>query len=186
MSEVKRHSVSGYGRQDICYNDPEGEFVYYEDYAALQQNLNAAEAKLAAAKAVKENWKNRAWTAEEQLTEQQQKLSALAAENAGLKHAMSVTLEHVSVMDAGQAGVAAMIINDALHNSETPATDAYLNSVRADAVQALWDESLNDVGQVLQEIRAYDDASEAAGIVHSEIHERVRDFAAQLRSGEAK
>ncbi|MGK3409307.1 hypothetical protein ACSLOF_26505, partial [Escherichia coli] len=42
---------------------------------------------------------------------------ALAAENAGLKHAMAVTLEHVSVTDAGQAGVAAMIINDALHHS---------------------------------------------------------------------
>ncbi|EOT7261067.1 ead/Ea22-like family protein, partial [Escherichia coli] len=41
--------------------------------------------------------------------------AALAAENAGLKHAMAVTLEHVSVTDAGQAGVAAMIINDALH-----------------------------------------------------------------------
>ncbi|HHG3854767.1 TPA: hypothetical protein ACPWBQ_005474, partial [Escherichia coli] len=47
------------------------------------------------------------------------KCAALAAENAGLKHAMAVTLEHVSVTDAGQAGVAAMIINDALHHSET-------------------------------------------------------------------
>lgn len=66
---------------------------------------------------------------------------------------------------------------------KSPATDAYLNSVRANAVQALWDDSLNDVGQVLAEIRAYDDASEAAGIVHSEIKERVEDFAAQLRAG---
>lgn len=54
-----------------------------------------------------------------------EKFSALAAENAGLKHAMAVTLEHVSVTDAGQAGVAAMIINDALHHSETPTTDAF-------------------------------------------------------------
>ncbi|ECU3494454.1 ead/Ea22-like family protein, partial [Salmonella enterica subsp. enterica serovar Heidelberg] len=54
------------------------------------------------------------------------KLAALVAENAGLKHSMAVTLEHVSVTDAGQAGVAAMIINDALHHSETPATDAFL------------------------------------------------------------
>ncbi len=56
-----------------------------------------------------------------------------AAENAGLKHAMAVTLEHVSVTDAGQAGVAAMIINDALHHSETPATDAFLAEIRAAA-----------------------------------------------------
>ena len=62
-----------------------------------------------------------------------EKFSALSAENAGLKHAMSVTLEHVSVTDAGQAGVAAMIINDALHHSETPATDAFLAEVKTEA-----------------------------------------------------
>ncbi|ENP6936590.1 hypothetical protein ACD479_004799, partial [Escherichia coli] len=62
-----------------------------------------------------------------------EKFSALAAENAGLKHAIAVTLDHVSVTDAGQAGVAAMIINDALHHSETPATDAFLAEIRAEA-----------------------------------------------------
>ncbi|EQC4398432.1 ead/Ea22-like family protein [Escherichia albertii] len=66
-----------------------------------------------------------------------EKFSALAAENAGLKHAMAVTLEHVSVTDAGQAGVAAMIINDALHHSETPTTDAFLAEVRAQAFNDL-------------------------------------------------
>ncbi|WP_105279751.1 MULTISPECIES: hypothetical protein [unclassified Escherichia] len=65
------------------------------------------------------------------------KFAALAAENAGLKHAMAVTLEHVSVTDAGQAGVVAMIINDALHHSETPATDAFLAEVRAEAFNDL-------------------------------------------------
>ncbi|EFJ7513067.1 hypothetical protein AW766_002628 [Escherichia coli] len=65
-----------------------------------------------------------------------EKFSALAAENAGLKHAMVVTLEHVSVTDAGQAGVAAMIINDALHHSETPTTDAFLAEVRAHDLNA--------------------------------------------------
>ncbi|EEV5816981.1 hypothetical protein EKQ08_04025 [Escherichia coli] len=66
-----------------------------------------------------------------------EKFSALVAENAGLKHAMAVTLEHVSVTDAGQAGVAAMIINDALHHSETPATDAFLAEVRASELDSL-------------------------------------------------
>lgn len=66
-----------------------------------------------------------------------EKFSALATENAGLKHAMAVTLEHVSVTDAGQAGVAAMIINDALHHSETPATDAFLAEVRAQGVEMM-------------------------------------------------
>ncbi|HCX4496167.1 TPA: hypothetical protein OZS50_000988, partial [Escherichia coli] len=68
-----------------------------------------------------------------QLEVQLVRANALAAENAGLKHAMAVTLEHVSVTDAGQAGVAAMIINDALHHSETPATDAFLAEIRAEA-----------------------------------------------------
>ncbi|EHW4529150.1 hypothetical protein MM802_005058 [Escherichia coli] len=65
--------------------------------------------------------------------EAEAKCAAMAEENAGLKHAMTVTLEHVSVTDAGQAGVAAMIINDALHHSETPATDAFLAEIRAEA-----------------------------------------------------
>lgn len=60
-----------------------------------------------------------------------QQVLALAAENIALKHAMSMTLEHVSVTDAGNAGVAAMIINDALHNSETPATDAAIRELKA-------------------------------------------------------
>ncbi len=68
------------------------------------------------------------------IAELETNIAALVAENAGLKHAMDVTLEHVSVTDAGQAGVAAMIINDALHHSETPATDAFLAEVRAQGV----------------------------------------------------
>ena len=71
-----------------------------------------------------------------QLEVQLARANALAAENAGLKHAMDVTLEHVSVTDAGQAGVAAMIINDALHHSETPATDAFLAEVLAQGVKS--------------------------------------------------
>ncbi|ENY8199188.1 ead/Ea22-like family protein [Escherichia coli] len=67
------------------------------------------------------------------IAELETNLAALVAENAGLKHAMAVTLEHVSVTDAWQAGVAAMIINDALHHSETPATDAFLAEVKTEA-----------------------------------------------------
>ena len=52
--------------------------------------------------------------------EAEAKCAALAAENAGLKHAMVVTLEHVSVTDAGQAGVAA---KGFLVHKVTPAAD---------------------------------------------------------------
>ncbi|WP_405052729.1 hypothetical protein [Serratia ureilytica] len=58
---------------------------------------------------------------------------ALAVENAGFKHALSVILEHVDVTDKGQAGVVAMIANDELFNSETPATDAALAAIRLEA-----------------------------------------------------
>ncbi|WP_409515493.1 hypothetical protein [Atlantibacter sp.] len=100
---------------------------------------------------------------------------ALAAENAALKHAMSVTMEHVSVMDTGQAGVAAMIINDALHNSETPVTDAFLAEIRAQGVEmyaANLDSSADDA-----ERRGFDDAVK---FLQSEAS-AVRLFAAQLR-----
>ncbi|ELC0780077.1 hypothetical protein GQE46_03920 [Escherichia coli] len=112
-----------------------------------------------------------------QLEVQLVRANALAAENAGLKHAMAVTLEHVSVTDAGQAGVAAMIINDALHHSETPATDAFLAEVRAQGVEMYADNLDNGADDA--ERGGFDYAvkflrSEASG---------VRLFAAQLRKG---
>ncbi|ECQ3321422.1 hypothetical protein BKC75_13160 [Salmonella enterica subsp. enterica serovar Muenchen] len=95
-----------------------------------------------------------------QLEVQLVRANALAAENAGLKHAMAVTLEHVSVTDAGQAGVAAMIINDALHHSETPATDAFLAEVWAQGVEMFAD-----------------------NLLCPDLDDTIRDFAAQLRKG---
>lgn len=62
---------------------------------------------------------------------QQKRADALAVENTGFKHALSVILEHVDVTDKGQAGVVAMIANDELFNSETPATDAALSAIEA-------------------------------------------------------
>ncbi|EHQ9353501.1 ead/Ea22-like family protein [Salmonella enterica] len=111
------------------------------------------------------------------ISELETNLAALVAENAGLKHAMAVTLEHVSVTDAGQAGVAAMIINDALHHSETPATDAFLSEVRAQGVEMYADNLDNGADDA--ERGGFDYAvkflrSEASG---------VRLFADQFRKG---
>ncbi|EOM9742792.1 ead/Ea22-like family protein [Escherichia coli] len=116
-------------------------------------------------------------------------LAALVAENAGLKHAMAVTLEHVSVTDAGQAGVAAMIINDALHHSETPATDAFLSEVRAQGVDAAIEAAKNLVAQeyeykdfkAAQSDCCMHPGSDLVGKV--EMTEWLVDFAAQLRKG---
>ncbi|ECE1725259.1 hypothetical protein C2J41_17855 [Salmonella enterica] len=94
--------------------------------------------------------------------------AALAAEGAGLKHAMAVTLEHVSVTDADQAGVAAMIINDALHHSETPATDAFLAEVRAQGVEM------------------FSEKFGGGTLLSNMVKEVAADFAAKLRKGVAQ
>lgn len=103
-----------------------------------------------------------------------EKFSAMAAENADLKHAMAVTLEHVSVTDAGQAGVAAMIINDALHHSDTPATDAFLAEVRAQGVDMF-----------AQKCNSKSEQSFAADIRDNWklLGEHAAYFAAELRKG---
>lgn len=103
--------------------------------------------------------------------------AALAAENAGLKHAMAVTLEHVSVTDAGQAGVAAMIINDALHHSETPATDAFLAEVRAQGLEMF-----------AQKCNSKSEQSLASDIRDNWklLGEHATDFADELRRGSSK
>ncbi|MCY0275675.1 ead/Ea22-like family protein [Shigella boydii] len=123
------------------------------------------------------------------IAELETNLAALVAENAGLKHAMAVTLEHVSVTDAGQAGVAAMIINDALHHSETPATDAFLAEVRAQGVDAAIEAAKNLVAQeyeykdfkAAQSDCCMHPGSDLVGKV--EMTEWLVDFAAQLRKG---
>ncbi|HAX0526120.1 TPA: ead/Ea22-like family protein [Escherichia coli] len=123
------------------------------------------------------------------IAELETNIAALVAENAGLKHAMAVTLEHVSVTDAGQAGVAAMIINDALHHSETPATDAFLAEVRAQGVDAAIEAAKNLVAQeyeykdfkAAQSDCCMHPGSDLVGKV--EMTEWLVDFAAQLRKG---
>ncbi|MFE0305459.1 hypothetical protein [Bacillus altitudinis] len=136
------------------------------EQAALQQNLKQVEAKLEAANAVKEVWKNIAWTAEEQLTEQQQKVDALAAENADLKHPGTYLPS----------------------KRDTPATDAILNVVRADAIRS----ALNSCSDRLDT----DCVMEAHGISYEdaemrtngalELHNALLAVATELRASAAK
>lgn len=76
------------------------------------------------------------------------RVNALAVENAGFKHALSVILEHVDVTDKGQAGVVAMIANDELFNSETPATDAALAAIRTESHIAGVEAAANRIGVI--------------------------------------
>nr|WP_308415764.1 hypothetical protein [Salmonella enterica] len=107
--------------------------------AALESRCAALSAKLSMINDLMEATEQANKLAQDATEKLVQERNTLAAENAGLKHAMAVTLEHVSVTDAGQAGVAAMIINDALHHGETPATDAFLAEVRAQGVEMFAD-----------------------------------------------
>lgn len=155
-------------------------------YEELEEQLNRSRRLCDAALANERAWETAMMQAcgedgpksvADKFAELEARCAALVAENAGLKHAMAVTLEHVSVTDAGQAGVAAMIINDALHHSETPATDAFLSEVRAQGVEMYADNLDNGADDA--ERGGFDYAvkflrSEASG---------VRLFAAQLRKG---
>lgn len=92
----------------------------------------------------------------------EERADALVVENAGFKHALSVILEHADVTDKGQAGVVAMIANDELFNSETPATDAALAVIQAQGVEKFADHM-------------------QGGEKYSRIAEYAREFAAELR-----
>ncbi|ENN8392447.1 hypothetical protein ACAX60_000994 [Serratia marcescens] len=100
---------------------------------------------------------------------------ALAVENAGFKHALSVILEHVDVTDKGQAGVVAMIANDELFNSETPATDAALAAIQAQGVEkfAAWASE--------QESMASDSSDKKEARIYCQVAARAKHFAKQLR-----
>ncbi len=103
-------------------------------------------------------------------------IKALAVENAGFKHALSVILEHVDVTEKGQAGVVAMIANDELFNSETPATDAALAAIEARGVEKLADKLDAEIEQIMRGAFFYDEISSREAI-----SKMVREFAAELR-----
>ncbi|CAI1687355.1 hypothetical protein [Serratia fonticola] len=69
----------------------------------------------------------------------QERLEAIAAECSDLKNAHAAVLEHISVTDKGPAGTAAMIANDALHNTATPAATAVLAEMEARGVEKFAD-----------------------------------------------
>ncbi|WP_427193199.1 hypothetical protein [Serratia marcescens] len=101
---------------------------------------------------------------------------ALAVENAGFKHALSIILEHVDVTDKGQAGVVAMIANDELFNSETPATDTALAAIQAQGVEKLADKLDAEIEQIMRGAFFYDEISSREAI-----SKMVREYATDLR-----
>lgn len=53
LNNVPRYTIEGYGRQDIYRDDEGGEFVYHDDFKAMQQRAVEAEEK---AKTYREGW----------------------------------------------------------------------------------------------------------------------------------
>lgn len=148
--------------------------------AALESRCAALSAKLSMINDLMEATEQANKLAQDATEKLVQERNTLAAENAGLKHAMAVTLEHVSVTDAGQAGVAAMIINDALHHGETPATDAFLADVRAQGVEMFADKYRAQLTALPTTSENIFDAA------HVSLRYQIFDadeFAAQLRKG---
>lgn len=101
------------------------------------------------------------------------RVNGLAVENAGFKHALSVILEHVDVTDKGPAGVVAMIANDELFNSETPATDAALAAIQAQGVEKY--------AADLDLIASESNPAEPKHTVASSYADSARSFAKKLR-----
>ncbi len=150
--------------------DAQGEYVSYEDY----------EDRLI-------YWK-------EHVRLLQHDFDAMAAENAALKEFgeklndmhNNLNGEGTGIQGLAEVACQQVALEAAMEEFDTiksPATDAYLNSVRAEAISSFWEKSLCDVGMALNDIRAFDDSSEAGEIVHSEIKERVDDFVEFFRSG---
>jgi phage shock protein A len=142
-------------------------------FAALQQKLDTAEAKLEAAKSVKESWKNRAWTAEEKLTEQQQKLDALAAENDALKEFPKQILKFLRTLGSSEIGSQTFgKIETAVCRMKTPFTDDIINQQRAEGIIMFASKQLAAAGDL------------ESTITLERLMLDAEQFAGQLRSGQ--
>lgn len=144
----------------------QGEFVKFSDYEALLSELASSRQINAQTLLVK-------LTMAETIKKLTDRVNVLTLENAGFKHALSVILEHVDVTDKGQAGVVAMIANDELFNSETPATDAALAAIQAQGVEKY----AADLDQIASE----SNPEEPKHTVASSYADDARSFAKKLR-----
>lgn len=129
MEKVKRYAL----RDGWMIESANGPIVHHEDYAALQQ-----------------------------------KLDALTAENARMLE------DYRDIPEMRRIGAPL-----------TPATDAYLNSVRAEAKAKGVEEYADSLSYQAMKMREIDQPRIRVASVNAEAN-RAREFAAQLRSQEAK
>ncbi|WP_395303413.1 hypothetical protein [Enterobacter sp. ECC-019] len=118
------------------------------------------------------------------LAESEARCAALAAANAGLKAAIKEIVD--SAEEAEYDGYFSFVVNpDAIHagadliESETPATDAILEEVRASAVDSLVDIKTKQLADMHPDTHAF---GATAMSIRSQINE-LQMFAANLRKG---
>lgn len=153
---VKRYDVMSYSL-DVDGNS--GPFVKYDDYAALERKLAESQREFRAADATIENL--------------QMQLEKMAAENAGLKDAISSIFPDGVEDEPGMIGFTATAKKAFYTLNETPATDAFLAEVRARAVDEVCLKISNSIPNCYQdELVGLDMAATICG-----------DFASELRKG---
>ena len=145
MIELNRYAISG--EHFEVYRDSGGDFVQYEDYEALQQQLTSTTNSLTNAQEALKSAGIEADTVQAGVMELKAQRDALAAENAAIKSSIPnhkhVDLDNDNMDDVSLAE--AVGFNDAVTlmnrwKGETPATDAYLNAVRAEGLDMAADE----------------------------------------------
>lgn len=174
MSEVKRYNVIAdkYGDGKVEESES-GSVVFYEDYAALKERFD-----------FKQNLT-------EQIVELKAQRDALAAENAAMKE---LAKGYADLADSRLSDITANCESDCRREcyeacNKIPATDAYLNSVRADVIKQLHSEQKEwalvtwqyDSFDALKRAAVRHGDSELSGVIF--MLDRIEGFAAQLRAG---
>lgn len=162
MSEVKRYNHVFRG----MIERPKGQFVLAADYIALKEQFD-----------FKQNLT-------EQVVVLQKQCDAMAAENAAMSRYFSASAGAVDNWNSWAD------TEDKLSCApEIPATDAYLNSVRADVIKQLHSEQKEwalhtwqyDNFDALKRAAVRHGDSELSGVIF--MLDRIEGFAAQLRAG---
>ncbi len=133
MNGVKRYACTAiYGGGVKIIDSQNGHLVMHEDYEALQQQLTATTNSLTNAQEALKSAGIEADTVQAGLMELVSRMKRLGEENAALMKfcknaAFDADYEAEIGMERGG-------FTDAINDIKTPATDAYLNAVRADVI----------------------------------------------------
>jgi hypothetical protein len=191
MNEVKRYGNTWCEvteRTVFKHDQQDGDYVKLSDYTSLQEQLTATTNSLTNAQEALKSAGIEADTVQAGVMELKAQRDALAAENAALKgfgdklNDMHNKLngEGTGIQGRAEVGcqqVALEAAMDEFDTIKTPATDAYLNAVRAEGVDMF-------IGELSELFRSLKPGGKPCQAVKG-IAMRATSFSAQLRSGNA-